>query len=159
MKDIINKSRDLSVYQLFEILQEEFIVCELRVKIYPIHVHKEYWKETSLKKKDKILDISKRNSLPSIFDDKRIKESFEKRVINEIGLPNFLYKDEQQRERQEKWDIHNYYMVGKEVRITTPDGSIVIGNIDKVDFDKKLVSININNKLQEFKLSEATRIL
>ena|SRR6266478_5669375 len=87
-----NKSRDLSVFQLFEILQEEFLICELRSRIYPISKHQEYWKQTMEKKKEKILDIAKRNSLPCIFDDHRIKQDLKKELFLKLVTLNFSIK-------------------------------------------------------------------
>lgn len=140
-----NKTRDLSVFQLFDVLQEEFIVCELRIKIYPMQKHKDYWIDLSQKKKEKILDISKRNFLPSIFDDKRIKQDFERRIIPDIGYPKFLYKDATQRLIQEKWDLHNYYTRGSEVKVMDDTGRILNGSI---------ISVNLNNRTARIQIKD-----
>lgn len=153
------KSRNLSVNQLFEILQEEYIVCELRFKIYPILIHKNYWKDLMEKKKEKIIDIARRNNLFSIFDDKRVKLDFEKKIIPEIGFPKFIYKDDTQRLLQEKWDRHNYYLPKSEVKVYDDEGIIFIGIIETVDFSKNKVRININSLIKEFNIETVTRIL
>lgn len=156
-----NKSRELSVFSLFEILQEEYIVCELRTKIYPFQKHKEYWLGVMDKKKEKIIDIAKRNSLPCIFDDKRIKQDFEKRIIPDIGFPKFLYRNENQRLMQEKWDIHNYYAVNSEVKVLDENGKVIVGVIKQVSLNEKRIKIKIHNSENEtqFDLETVTRIL
>lgn len=155
-----NKSRDLSVVQLFEILQEEFIVCELRAEIYPLDKHKDYWRDLMKKKKDKIIDIAKKNALFSIFDDKRIKADYDKRIIPEIGFPKFIYKDDAQRLLQEKWDIHNYYLPKTEVRVYDEDQSKMIqGVIKSVDFPAQLVKVTVGEISKEYNIELVTRVL
>lgn len=173
----VNKSRNISINQLFEILQQEYIVCEIRSKIYPVTVttkekivdgnlvssqiveHQKYWKDLMQKKKQKILDISQRNHLFSIFDDKRVKSDFDKKIIPEMGYPNFIYKDDRQRLLQEKWDRHNYYSPKSEVKVYDQEGKIVIGYIETVDFAKGIVRINIDSLIKEFNIETVTRIL
>lgn len=158
-KESVQKSRNLSVSQLFEVLQEEYIVCELRFKIYPILQHKDYWKGLMQKKKEKIIDIAKKNNLFSIFDDSRVKIDFEKRVIHEIGYPTFIYKDDNQRLLQEKWDYHNYYLPKTEVKVYNEDGKLLVGTIESVDFANNKISISIEKATQEYSIETVTRVL
>lgn len=165
-----NKSRSLTLKQLFEILQEEYIVYELRAKIYPekhvnlegkVSYHKAYWTDLMNKKKQKIVDIAKKNVMFSIFDDKRIKQDYEKRVIPEVGFPNFIYKDDPQRLLQEKWDIHNYYAIDSEVKVyDNKNSKTVLGSIKRVNFVDSLITVELpcgNNF--EFSLDLVTRVL
>lgn len=155
----VKKSRHLSVHQLFEVLQEEYIVCELRYKIYPLVAHKEYWRCLMEKKKEKIIDISRRNSLFSIFDDKRIRLDFTNRIIPEIGFPNFIYKDDHQRLLQEKWDIHNYYLPQTKVKVYS-DSNMIFGIINIIDLkERKAIIITDNGQSLTFDLALITRIL
>ena len=78
-KETVQKSRSLTASQLFEILQEEYIVCELRAKIYPeslttkdnqIVRPQDYWKGLMEKKREKIVDIAPNTSpdtYPKVF--------------------------------------------------------------------------------------------
>ena len=68
----ISKSRNLSVVELFEILQSEYVVCELRAKIYPLDKHKDYWRDLMEKKRTKIIDIAKKNALFSNINNRFI---------------------------------------------------------------------------------------
>jgi hypothetical protein len=164
------KSRNLSFTQLFDILQQEYVVCEIRVIIYPEVVKsklgvitrpKDYWKDTAAKKKEKILDISKRNSLPSIFDDRRIKETFNAKILPEVGYPNFLYKDVVQQLIQEKWDLHNYYSEGAQVKVLNNDGSLIFGTINKASFINRKAEIKLKDKdtTEMFDFDIITRII
>jgi hypothetical protein len=153
------KSRNLSVAQLFDILQEEFIVCELRVKIYPLEKHKDYWRDLMQKKKDKIIDIARKNALFSIFDDIRIKSDYESKIILEIGFPRFIYKDDAQRLLQEKWDVHNYYLPKSEVRVYDQDVSkTLVGKIHSVDFKNQVVKINFESESKDYNIESVTRV-
>lgn len=153
-----NKTRNLTVVQLFEILQKEYIVCELRALIYPHEKHKQYWRDLMQKKKEKIIDIAQRNSLFSIFDDKRVKVDYDKKIIPESGFPNFIYKDDTQRFLQEKWDIHNYYLPGEKVKICDEQYTTE-GIIKSVDLALRSIKINTNSGLIECDLNSVTRIL
>lgn len=156
----ISKSRNLSVVELFEILQSEYVVCELRAKIYPLDKHKDYWRDLMEKKRTKIIDIAKKNALFSIFDDGRIKADYDKKIIPDLGFPNFIYKDDAQRLLQEKWDIHNYYLPNAEVTVYDPDYSkFVRGVIKSVDFANQKIKVEINTTIKEFDLESITRVL
>ncbi len=155
----VRKSRDLSINQFFETLQEEYIICELRVKIFPYEDHKKYWRDIAAKKKVKILDIAKRNLLPCIFDDKRIKQDYEKKIIVEVGFPKFYYIDDKHKDTQAMWDKRNYYSKDAEVKVIE-EGKVIVGKIDKVYFteDGGTITVNIDGVLRDFDISIVTRI-
>lgn len=166
----INKTRDLSVLQLFEILQLEYIVCEIRYKIYPVSITnrggtvvylRDYWKKIMEGKKERILDIAKRKFLPCIFDDNRIKEDFRNKIIPKIGYPKFIYKDSTQQLIQEKWDLHNYYARNCDVRVINNEGKTLVGNIVYVNFNEKIVKVAIKDSeiIESFDFDVVTRIL
>ena len=91
------KTRDISIYTFFEKLQEEWVVAELRYKIYPKKKDREFWKKVMEGKKEKINNIADRNAIPSIFSNNEIKQVLYQRIYTEGGLPNFIYKNEDQR--------------------------------------------------------------
>lgn len=139
------KTRNLSFTQFFEVLQEEYLICELRVAIYPNQKDKDIWKSIMAKKKEKILDISSKNELPSIFDFEQIKKEFSKRVIPEFGKPKFFYKDDCQRLIQEKWDLHNYYSIGSKVKFVSNTEVVTEAVITSIDFNNNIAGILISN--------------
>jgi hypothetical protein len=111
-----NKSRSLTVYQFFQMLQVEWLVADLRSRIYPKAKDKEYWNKVKEGKKKKIEGIADKNHLPTIFTDEEMKRIFELKIYNDKGIANFHYKDEAQREAQEPLDLTYYYSKGTEVR-------------------------------------------
>lgn len=159
--DKTQKTRDLSLANFFDILQKEYIMCEFRARIYPAS-HKEYWLNIAGQKKEKIKDISNRNhSLPCIFSLKEIKDSLSKTLFPEIGPPLFIYRDEQQRSKIERWDYLNYYSKGASVKIyTSKDGFFEsLGEIKKTNYENKTAIVLVNNEEKELSLTLLTRLL
>jgi len=152
------KSRDLTIHEYWEQLQLEYIVAELRRKIYPIVKDKNYYKRVLEQKKEKIDDISIRNHLDSIFEDNEYKQSMYSRIYNEQGLPNFIYRDEKMRAQLEESDIINYYYEGSEVRVKIND-KIEIGNIESVNLMAELVEVRVNEEIKNFSMKDVVRIL
>lgn len=120
--------RKLTIYQYFEVLQIEYIVANLRSKIYRLAKDKEYWNKVKENKKVKIEEISNRNSLPNIFSDSSMKEDIERMIFNEYTHPNFHYKDEEQKATQGYYDLLYYYYVGAEVSYNL-FGEVKVGKI------------------------------
>lgn len=156
--EIKEKTRDLSIFEFYEALQIEYIVAELRKKIYPSIADKEYYSRVMEQKKEKIQDIAQKNYLPSIFTDKKVKQHKYSEVYKNFGIPVFVYKDEEHRKRSEILDKKYYYLPGSEVRITI-DGEIKIGKIEEVDFNSgKSIVISEDRKI-ELNLDYISRIL
>jgi len=154
------KSRDLTIHEYWEQLQLEYIVAELRRKIYPIVKDKNYYKRVLEQKKEKIDDISIRNHLESesIFENNEYRKEMYSRIYNEQGLPNFIYRDEKMRAQLEESDIINYYYEGSEVRVKIND-KIEIGNIENINLMAELVEVRINEEIQSFFMKDVVRIL
>jgi hypothetical protein len=152
------KTRDIPLYEYFSKLQEEYICAELRHKIYPKPKDKTYWKEkVMIGKKKKIEDIALRNCLKSIFTSDEIRDKYYNKVFNKIGYPNFVYKDEQERELLELSDLQNYYHNGSEVRIG--DDGEMIGKVCDLDLNRLVATVFIDNKKEQYTLRNLTRIL
>lgn len=152
-------SRKLSVNELFEILQEEYIVCKLRAAIYLKEHLKEYWEKVAEGKKKKILDISKKNALPCIFDHEGIEEEYKKKVYREKGYPHFYYTSEATKEQQEYWDLWNYYYKQSPVKVyfdedEEPEEGVVI----KSNIEEKKVLVRIDGKEYHVSMDIVTRI-
>lgn len=154
-----NKSRSLTVLELFKVLQEEYIVCLIRVAIYPLQKHRDYWQFTADKKKEKILDIGKNNALLSIFDDKALFERFRSAIIPEWGFPKFFYKNDEQYLMQSKWDTHNYYLPEVSIKAMDEFGKEVSAVIVSVDFNEKQVIAKVEGvkENQVFNFEMVTR--
>lgn len=143
----LRPAQEISPQKLFEVLQQEYLICILRAKIYPLLKHKEYWTNLSIKKKEKIIYTKTKYNLLSIFDDNRILNEFELKTYNEFGFPNFYYPNEKVREQQVHWDIRNYYSLGSKVKFMDADNNFRIfeGIIRKLYIEDKTVLVE-NNK-------------
>ncbi len=87
MRKEIQKRRNISILDFFEKLQEEYLLYELRTKIYPSKIDKDKYHEVLDYKQEKIEDIADKNELLSIFNSDVKREEVEKRFYNEFGNP------------------------------------------------------------------------
>lgn len=158
------KSRDQKFFEFFVILQKEYIVAELRKKIYPDASGKAKSQEIMDGKKKKIFDIAFKNSIKTIFPDMKVgvtslydeelRIRLYKEVYNDKGMPNFIYRDDHQKSLLAEKDRKCYFMLGSEVRIE--EG---IGIILEVYFDKCTCVVGIGIKRISKSLDEVSRIL
>lgn len=155
------KSRDLSIFDYIEVLQEEYLCYDIRSKIYRFKDHKDYWNIVKEGKKRAITDICKRNTLPSIFTSPVEMERVGKKIYMGLCYPNFLYRDEKFRERWQDWDEKNYFSKGSDVKIELVAGTFVRGVIIQYSFETKraLVKIEGENVVREINKYQATRIM
>lgn len=154
------KSRQLSFIEFFENLQREYIIAELRYKIYPKEKDKNYYKNREMDgKRATIENISARNNLKSIFNDSDVYRQYHDEMIKGWGLPNFLYRDEADKERRRHQDIINYFYKGSVVSVLNSDGSIDRGVIITTDLNRKMVLIEVNNRTKYYSFDNVTREL
>lgn len=156
-----DKSRNLSVYQFFQILQKEWIVADLRTRIYPKGKHKDYWTKVKEGKEATINQIAEKNHLPTIFTDQEMKRIFELQVYKEKGAPDFNYKSEENRTAQEPLDLTYYYSKGSEVRFDH-FGEQKIGKVKSYTYGNTVALVQTTeDSLGDFNVvvSELTRIL
>jgi hypothetical protein len=153
------KSRHLSILDFFENLQVEYIVADLRHKIYPKLKDKAYWNRVKDGKKATIEKLAEKNSLPSIFTDEAMLRTFEKKVYRDVSYPLFTYRDENHKLEQEFYDLKYYYNKGSDVRVDV-DGDVLIGKISEeyIPFGTKL-SVTINGAINKYSIKVVTRIL
>ena len=123
------KSRQLTTYQYFEVLQLEYLIAELRMRIYPTTEDRAYWNRVMQGKQRTIEEIAIKNHLPSILTDEDMRRDFEKRIYPEVkGHPRFVYRNEEDRAKQETLDLIYYYNKGTEVRYEF-QGDVEVGII------------------------------
>ena len=152
------KSRDLSLVDLFNCLQLEFIAYYVRKKIY----QKDYavnYSNVCDQKKEKIDGISQKNSIPSIFTDSDIKKEFIHKFLNETGEPNFTYKDEEVKLKMGKWDNFYFFAKGTSVKFNK-DNKVILGVIVNNDKYNKILTIKSNELKEDVDLhySSVTRL-
>lgn len=155
------KSRHLPILEFFENLQVEYIVADLRHKIYPKLKDKAYWNRVKDGKKATIEKLADKNSIPSIFSDSQMLSEFNKKVYRPVSHPNFVYRDENHKLEQEFYDLKYYYAQGSDVRIDTEDRGVLIGKISKefIPYQNNLLTVTVAGKAEQFNLKLVTRIL
>jgi hypothetical protein len=155
------KSRHLSTLDYFETLQVEYIVADLRCRIYPRLKDKAFWDKVKEGKRVTIEKLAERNKLPTIFTEESMLRELEKKVYRENSYPIFTYKSEEHRYEQEYYDLLFYYNVGAEVRVSCDLDEFKIGKISReyIPIKDNHVAININSKEEIHPISRVTRIL
>lgn len=152
MKNSNNKSsRYLTPYQYFEVVQIEWIVAELRRKIYVKKEDREFWKKVAEGKRVTIENISQRNRLPNIFTDLDLLSSLERRIYREETYPLFIYKDEETKLSQEYLDLLYYYYPNTEVSFLHHSGEWYVGKV--VSYKSPLTSIVISYEGENYTLN------
>lgn len=158
------KSRNIGIYQFFEILQLEAIVADLRSKIYPRIKDKNYWRKVYEYKKGTTFDIAERNKvegieLPTIFTDDEMLQEYKNRIFGSGGYPHFMYKDKEQELSQSYYDSQNYYAKDSDVICKDNDGVVKIGKVKYYQPNSKKVKVTLDNKVVELDINRVTRIL
>lgn len=152
------KSRSLSVYQYFQVLQVEWLVADLRVRIFPSKKDKDYWIKVKEGKRQVVEDIAEKNHLPTIFNDSEMRRAFENKVYVDKGHPNFHYKDDWYKYLQEPLDLLHYYTKGVEVRFEVYE-EMKVGIIKSYIPEKDTIDIEFQGEILTLPISEVTRIL
>ena len=82
------KNRTQNFNDFFACLQREYLVAELRYKIYMKVKDKEYYLHKEMEGKKKTIEsIASRNNFPSIFTDQWLLEKYKSEIYNAfIGL-------------------------------------------------------------------------
>lgn len=137
------ESRKLSTYQYFEVLQIEWLVADLRCRIFTNEKDKAYWRKVREGKKAKIESIADKNRLPTIFSDDDLRREMDNRIYNEFTYPNFHYKDESHKQTQGYWDLMNYYSKSSEVRFDHC-GEVRVGAV--IDYSPFSLEIRVESK-------------
>ena len=85
-------NRNLSILDYLKQLQLEYLLYELRIKIYPKAEDKQKFKGILEYKESKILDICKKNGLDNMFTSGEILIEIESEFYDEFGNPKDLSK-------------------------------------------------------------------
>lgn len=132
------KNRTIPFREFYDCLQREYIVADLRSKIYERPKDKEYYIFREMEGKERTIKaIAARNNFPSIFSDEALKKKFESEICNEWGLPNFIYRSDSDRANRRPKDILAYFHKGVEVSVKSSSGEIVKGVVVWTDLEKQ----------------------
>lgn len=137
------KSRKITFIEFFDNLQREYIVAELRSKIYSNEKDKKYYIEREMAgKRQKIEDISAKNNLDNIFSSSFLKCKFYEEIYNKTGLPNFIYRDDLDKSKRGVLDVYNYFSKGTLVNVLYNDCCLK-GKVISVDIKLNTVSVDV----------------
>ena len=152
--------RKLSIYQYFEILQKEWLVVDLRCRIYSSKKDKAFWLKVREGKRVKIENIAEKNKLPTIFTDSELKKDLERTIYNDYTYPNFHYKDENHMKDQGYWDLANYYSKDSEVRFES-NGEMKVGRVVEYVPFSKIIRVRCvkTEETEQVSVSKVLRIL
>jgi hypothetical protein len=80
----------ISLLEYFNRLQKEYLLYEIRLKIYPSAREKQKFRSILEYKRNKIEDISQKNNLMNIFNSDIKKLEIENEFFDELGVPREL---------------------------------------------------------------------
>lgn len=158
MPSQLPKNRIIPISSFYSLLQLEYISYRFRALIYQRAFDCKKFQDICLKKKEKIDQIALENCLPSIFSNTGQQKKYLEKFFNECGPPNFLYRDDYQKQVKGYWDLYYYFIVGSSVRFTESEG-VEIGRIESCSLkEKRLVIRTEDSKKFDKKFSEVIRI-
>jgi hypothetical protein len=121
------KDKDQELLDFLDALQKEYLSTKIRSKVYRKQKDRKYYNKVLGLKRSKIEDISYRNGLPDIFNDKKTLVKYRDNFYN-WGLPEFTYRDREHRHQYFKFDVINYFSNNAEV-IINDQGAEIVGKI------------------------------
>ena len=127
------KTRHLSLLEYLECLIREYMTAELRRKIYTKKSDKLYWGKVCEWKEEKIRDITERNHMPNIFDDKELRKEYYTKYYPTNKVPLLLAC---------KKDLAYYFNCNADVLAHYGRG-IRQGTIVDADFETNLAEVNM----------------
>lgn len=153
------KNRVQNFEEFYACLQREYLVAELRYQIYVKEKDKNYYLHKEMEgKRSTIESISARNNFPSIFTDSWLKERYKSEIYNEWGLPNFVYRSDEDRQNRRPKDIIAYFHKGVPVQVKT-DRGVLPGTIIWTDLEQNTAVVEIDGKQQTLPFDNLKRIL
>jgi hypothetical protein len=151
------KSRNIPLSDYFSILHLEYYSYLVRSRIYA-KPHNEKYKSYCTKKKLQIEQIAEVNVFPSIFSNSCLVEIYEKKFLNDWGLPNFQYRDVEAQEKQGFWDKLYWFEERTPIKILIDSKEVITLVKNNFPKESKLVA-NIKGKDLCFDYVWCSRIL
>lgn len=137
-------ARNISTLEYFKILQMEYILYEVRSKIYPFGKDREKFRNIMEYKKTKINDISDKNEIGSIFTNVAKKLDFLQKFNLEFLNGNIGTKK----------DKYFYYFIGSDFSFK---GDVY--KMLKYDFTNEIASLENESEIITVNFNQIKRIL
>lgn len=153
-----------SIHSYLDILQLEYVIFSIRLKLYTRKKDQLYCEKVLLHKKTKIEDISLKNNRDNIFTNKDLYQSIYNRVIVKEGFPKFdlmNYSSIELQQEFENKDWINYYQKGRDVRVQIDQDQFQVGKIICADKESSLCQVKLKgqSEITTHPISYITRIL
>ena len=113
-------------------LQLEYLTQKLRSQIYRNERYAKVASDIAAKKKNKILELSIKFNLQCMFNSYHDIENFICQYFwNDLGLPNFQYKDDEQRRVQRNYDCWYLLYRGTNVMYKGNEAKVLVNDPSK----------------------------
>ncbi|NIG54754.1 hypothetical protein [Chitinophaga sp. Cy-1792] len=151
------KTRELSIYDFFVVLQVEWLQADIRQQIYQSEKDKKYWARVKEGKENTILKIAERNNLPNLFNDPYVKNDIYNRVFQKSSYPLFTYKNAEMKAELEYLDLLFYYYKGTAVQCDLEDGAAHEGTVAAYQPFDTYVTVNMEGVLTRVPVAKTRR--
>lgn len=135
--------------EFIKALQLEYLTQKLRSFIYD-EKYSKVASDIAKKKRNKIIELGQKFGINTIFSDSiDINQFVKDNFWNNTGIPNFQYKDEEQKRVQGNYDCWYLFFRGTKVKYLGEEYSVVINNPSEkkilVENGKRRVKISYEN--------------
>lgn len=162
---VTKKGRDQSTIDFLDSLQTEYVIFELRRKIYKKQKDKDFCDKSLKYKESAIKEISLRNpNLKTIFNDEPTKQALYSKIYGTKGYPRFDLIDYRSNERMQEFcskDKSNYYSEGSVVLVEVEEKQFKVGSLIKVFLTQGTCRVKLKGESEDrvSSLNCITRIL
>lgn len=154
---MLAKTRELSTAEYFINLQKEYLIADLRRKVYFKESDRKYWTKVAAYKRERIEKIALRSNISSIFSDHRLFEEIKFTFYGKGGFPNIPYKDEYEYSNLHSKDVYGYYAKDIDVRCEI-DTVLLLAKVLFVILEKKIVVVLLNGNKFYLPYDKVTRV-
>lgn len=133
-------SRILSKMEFFNVLQEEYLIADIKKRIYFSPADKRYYEKVMEGKRTKIIDLSEKLKSGNIFNDKAIEKKFKDKLLPSKGLPQFQMSGD---------DLRNYFAPEAIVKIWISEQEQLPGSIVSADLERNILRVKLRGEKDE----------
>lgn len=144
------KSRDISVYDFLQALQQEYVCLEIRSKIYVHKNDRDYFKKLMDKKQQNIITLADKNALTTIFDSDEEYLKIWNKIVPKYGMPALIYNIVNVTDKQLTFPYK-----GTVVEVLLEEK---YGVTERVNFSDNSITIIVDGQLARFGYDQVKRL-
>lgn len=153
-KEKLGKSRTIPIPEWFSNLQLEYLTYRLREEMYTRQEDVKKFGDIAKMKKDKILSVSLRQSLVSIFDCQKKRDRYvSEKFANKSGMPNMQYTPKNIKPAS-YWDKYYFFQSGVEIYYQNKLYPILVNSPEsesvEIKVGDKLMNVPYRNIKRDF---------